>query len=75
LDKILENAHAFKPEKDLAHTLKKNNWRLAATYEYRNTDRELLGYVVRVLDEKGKKQILPVSYCYNTKQNIIIDGG
>jgi Ti-type conjugative transfer relaxase TraA len=70
LDKIPENAPAFKPEKDLAHTLKKNNWRLAATYEYRNTDRELLGYVVRVLDEKGKKQTLPVSYCHNTKKNI-----
>ena len=70
MDKIPENALAFNPEKDLSRTLKKNNWRLAATYEYRNTDRELLGYVVRVLDEKGKKHTLPVSYCHNTKQNI-----
>lgn len=70
LDKIPENALAFNPEKDLSRTLKKNNWRLAATYEYRNTDRELLGYVVRVLDKEGKKQTLPVSYCHNTKQNI-----
>jgi Ti-type conjugative transfer relaxase TraA len=69
LDKIPENAPAFKPEKDLAHTLKKNNWRLAATYEYRNKDGKLLGYVVRVLDEEGKKQTLPVSYCHNTKVN------
>lgn len=70
LDKIPEDLPAFKPEKDLAQTLKKNNWRLVATYEYRNTDGELLGYVVRVLDEKGKKQTLPVSYCHNTKTNI-----
>jgi hypothetical protein len=70
LDKIPENALAFNPEKDLSRTLKKNNWHLGATYEYRNTDGELLGYVVRVLDEKGKKQTLPVSYCHNTKANI-----
>jgi Ti-type conjugative transfer relaxase TraA len=70
LDKIPENALAFKPEKDLASTLKKNNWRLGATYEYKNRDGELLGYVVRVLDKEGKKQTLPVSYCHNTKANI-----
>jgi Ti-type conjugative transfer relaxase TraA len=70
LDKIPENAPVFNPEKDLSRTLKKNNWRLAATYEYKNRDGELLGYVVRVLDEQGKKQTLPVSYCHNTKTNI-----
>jgi nucleoside-triphosphatase THEP1 len=70
LDKIPENASVFNPEKDLSRTLKKNNWRLAATYEYKNRDGELLGYVVRVLDEQGKKQTLPVSYCHNTKTNI-----
>ena len=70
LDKIPENALAFKPEKDLASTLKKNNWRLGATYEYKNRDGELLGYVVRVLDKEGKKQTLPVSYSHNTKANI-----
>jgi Ti-type conjugative transfer relaxase TraA len=70
LDKIPENALAFNPEKDLSRTLKKNNWRLSATYEYKNRDGELLGYVIRVLDEKGKKHTLPVSYCHNTKTNI-----
>ena len=70
LDKIPENAPAFNPKKDLSETLKKNNWRLSATYEYRSTDGELLGYVVRVLDEEGKKQTLPVSYCHNAKANI-----
>ena len=67
---VPENAPAFKPEKDLAYVLEKNNWRLAATYEYRNRGAGLLGYVVRVLDEDGKKQTLPVSYCHNTKANI-----
>jgi Ti-type conjugative transfer relaxase TraA len=70
LDKIPENVPVFKPEKDLASTLKKNNWRLGATYEYKNRDGELLGYVVRVLDEEGKKHTLPVSYCHNAKANI-----
>jgi len=70
LDKIPENAPAFNPEKDLSQTLKKNNWRLGATYEYRNKDGELLGYVIRVLGEDGKKHTLPVSYCHNTKANI-----
>jgi len=69
-DKVPENAPVFKPEKDLAYTLEKNNWRLNATYEYKNRSGELLGYVVRVLDEEGKKQTLPASYCHNTRTNI-----
>ena len=68
--KIPENAPVFNPEKDLSQTLKKNNWRLGATYEYKNRDGELLGYVIRVLDEEGKKHTLPVSYCHNAKANI-----
>ncbi|WPX99218.1 Ti-type conjugative transfer relaxase TraA [Candidatus Megaera polyxenophila] len=67
---VPENAPAFKPEKDLAYVLEKNKWRLSATYEYKNRSGELLGYVVRVLEEDGKKQTLPVSYCHNTKANI-----
>ena len=67
---VPENAPVFKPEKDLAYTLEKNNWRLNATYEYKNRSGELLGYVVRVLDEEGKKQTLPASYCHNTRTNI-----
>ncbi|NDB85388.1 MAG: hypothetical protein EB127_22200, partial [Alphaproteobacteria bacterium] len=69
-DKVPENAPVFKPEKDLAYVLEKNNWRLNATYEYKNRNGELLGYVVRVLGEKGKKQTLPASYCHNVKANI-----
>lgn len=69
-DKVPENAPVFKPEKDLAYTLEKNSWRLNATYEYKNRSGELLGYVVRVLDEEGKKQTLPASYCHNAKQKI-----
>ncbi|WPX99685.1 Ti-type conjugative transfer relaxase TraA (plasmid) [Candidatus Megaera polyxenophila] len=69
-DKVPDDLPAFKAEKDLSRTLKKNNWCLGATYEYRNTDGELLGYVVRVLDDKGEKHTLPVSYCHNTKANI-----
>jgi len=67
---VPENAPAFKPEKDLAYVLEKNKWRLSATYEYKNRSGELLGYVVRVLEEDGKKQTLPASYCYNMKANI-----
>lgn len=67
---VPENAPAFKPEKDLAYVLEKNKWRLSATYEYKNRSGELLGYVVRVLDEEGKKQTLPASYCHNMKANI-----
>ena len=69
-DKVPENAPVFKPEKDLAYVLEKNNWRLNATYEYKNRNGELLGYVVRVLGEEGKKQTLPASYCHNVKANI-----
>jgi len=69
-NKVPENTPAFKPEKDLAYILEKNNWRLTVTYEYRNKGARLLGYVVRVLDEDGKKQTLPVSYCHNAKKNI-----
>ena len=69
-NKVPENTPAFKPEKDLAYVLEKNKWRLSATYEYKNRSGELLGYVVRVLDEEGKKQTLPASYCHNMKANI-----
>ena len=52
-DKVTENAPVFKPEKDLAFVLEKNNWQLSATYEYKNRSWELLAYIVRVLDEEG----------------------
>lgn len=35
------------------------------THEYRNRDKQLLGYTIRMEDRDGRKQVLPVAYCHN----------
>jgi hypothetical protein len=36
-------------------------------FTYRNAKGQLLGYVIRLEDEHGKKQTLPLTYCQNDK--------
>ncbi len=36
-------------------------------FAYRNAKGQLLGYVIRLEDEHGKKQTLPLTYCQNDK--------
>src|SRR5690606_20416351 len=58
------DAEQFKPEQHLAFMLKNN--KIVDTYEYRTINNRLLGYGVRFEDkETAKKQVLPVTYCYN----------
>ena len=62
-DKI-NNADIFDPHKHLKGSWKHNT--LEAVYAYKDAEGKLLGYVVRfVSKEDGKKQTLPVTYCYN----------
>ncbi|MGX6960792.1 MAG: MobA/MobL family protein [Rickettsia endosymbiont of Pentastiridius leporinus] len=62
-DKIT-NADIFDPNNHLKGMMQYNI--LEAVYAYKDADDKLLGYVVRfVSKEDGKKQTLPVTYCYN----------
>ncbi|KDO02208.1 MobA/MobL family protein [Rickettsia tamurae] len=62
-DKI-NNADIFDPKKHLKGMMQHNI--LEAVYAYKDANDKLLGYVVRfVSKEDGKKQTLPVTYCYN----------
>ena len=62
-DKIT-NAESFDPSKHLKGMMQHN--RLEAVYSYKDAEGKLLGHVVRfVSKEDGKKQTLPVTYCYN----------
>ncbi|WP_134820390.1 MobA/MobL family protein [Rickettsia conorii] len=62
-DKI-NNADIFDPNKHLKGMMQHNT--LEAVYAYKDADDKLLGYVVRFVGkEDGKKQMLPVTYCYN----------
>ncbi|MCX4084207.1 DUF6371 domain-containing protein [Rickettsia hoogstraalii] len=62
-DKIT-NADVFDPNKHLKGMMRHNT--LEAVYSYKDADDKLLGYVVRFVGkEDGKKQTLPVTYCYN----------
>jgi ATP-dependent exoDNAse (exonuclease V) alpha subunit len=59
------SAKAFEPD-DLKFMLKSN--KITDIYEYKNIYSETLGYTVRMEDIKThKKQVLPVTYCYNEK--------
>lgn len=59
---------SFKAKKDFGYLLSSNN--LIASYEYRNKDNQIIGYTLRLEDKaSGKKQVLPVSYCYNQNLN------
>lgn len=61
-------AKAFEPDNDLKFMLKSN--KITDIYEYKNIYSETLGYTVRMEDIKThKKQVLPVTYCYNEKLN------
>ena len=62
-DKIT-NAESFDPNRHLKGMMQHNI--LEAVYSYKDADDKLLGYVVRLVGkEDGKKQTLPVTYCYN----------
>jgi Ti-type conjugative transfer relaxase TraA len=62
---VTDFAKEFKPEKDLAFILNKTNSTITNTHEYRNANNQLLGYTVRIADQDGKKQVMPVAYCYD----------
>jgi len=57
-------APVFDAKTDLAFLSKKGS-KVVEHYEYKNKDNQLLGYTVRIEDELGKKQVLPVAYCHN----------
>ena len=61
---VPKEANAFNPKADLVF-LSKSGSKIIEPYEYKNKDNQLLGYGVRVEDKDGKKQVLPVAYCYN----------
>lgn len=62
-DKIT-TAESFDPNRHLKGMMQHNI--LEAVYTYKDADDKLLGYVVRFVGkEDGKKQTLPVTYCYN----------
>jgi len=66
-DKIT-NADIFDPNKHLKGMMRHNT--LEAVYSYKDAEGRLLGYVVRfVSKEDGKKQTLPVTYCYNAAKD------
>lgn len=66
-DKIT-NADVFDPNKHLKGMMQHNI--LEAVYTYRDANDKLLGYVVRFVGkEDGKKQTLPVTYCYNAAKD------
>ncbi|MFV9890614.1 MAG: MobA/MobL family protein [Rickettsia conorii subsp. raoultii] len=62
-DKIT-NADIFDPNRHLKGMMQHNT--LEAVYTYKDANDKLLGYVVRFVGkDDGKKQTLPVTYCYN----------
>lgn len=58
------SAPVFNPTKHLSFLIQKGNV-ITLTHQYKNKDSQLLGYAVRIEDTEGKKQVLPVAYCYN----------
>jgi ATP-dependent exoDNAse (exonuclease V) alpha subunit len=66
-DKIT-NADIFDPNRHLKGMMRHNT--LEAVYAYKDAEGKLLGYVVRFTSkEDGKKQTLPVTYCYNAAKD------
>ena len=61
---VPDSASQFNPEKDLAFIEKRGN-RVTFVHEYRNRDKQLLGYTIRMEDRDSRKQVLPVAYCHN----------
>lgn len=57
-------ATVFDAKTDLAF-LSKNGSKIVEHYEYKNKDNQLLGYTLRIQDQTGNKQVLPVTYCHN----------
>ncbi len=69
-DKVPNTAEKFDYNKYLKFMKKK--FEIQAIYPYLNNKSELLGYTVRLINKlDGKKQVLPITYCYNEvrKQN------
>jgi len=63
-DKVPNTAEKFDYNKHLKFMKKK--FEIQAIYPYLNNKSELLGYTVRLINKlDGKKQVLPVTYCYN----------
>jgi ATP-dependent exoDNAse (exonuclease V) alpha subunit len=64
----IQNAESFDPNKHLKGMMRHNT--LEAVYAYKDANDKLLGYVVRFVGkEDGKKQTLPVTYCYNAAKD------
>lgn len=63
-DVVPVEATAFDAKTDLTF-LSKNGSKIVEQYEYKNKDNQLLGYTLRIQDQDGNKQVLPVTYCYN----------
>lgn len=72
------DAKRFEPEKDLAFFIKYRKCKISDSYEYRDINGRLVGYVTRIIEEKldkltGKqrqvKQVMPVAYCKNHVKN------
>ncbi|MCZ6903519.1 MAG: MobA/MobL family protein, partial [Rickettsia endosymbiont of Ixodes persulcatus] len=64
-DKIT-NAEIFDPNKHLKGMMQHNT--LEAVYSYKDADDKILGYIVRFVGKKdGKKNTMPVTYCYNAE--------
>jgi len=59
---VPESAAKFNAAEDLSFLIKKGNV-ISLVHKYKNKDNQLLGFTVRVEDNKtGKKQVLPVAY-------------
>lgn len=66
--KALSHQPDFTPSKDLEYLTKKAD--IEHSYEYRSEAGHLLGLTLRIKDaDTGKKQVLPVTYCYNKEQD------
>lgn len=64
----MTNSDSFNPNKHLKGMMQHNI--LEAVYAYKDARDKLLGYVVRFVGkEDGKKQTLPVTYCYNAAKD------
>ena len=45
--------------------MSKNGSEIVEQYEFKNKDNQSIGYTLRIKNQDGKKQVLPVTYCHN----------
>ena len=63
----VEKIPLLNPKEDLEYLTRKADIELL--HEYRNEYNHLLGYAIRIRShDTGKKQVLPVAYCYNEER-------